>query len=217
MIDPQRCTKFDRTDAELEEFAIFCICVAGKNAKATARAVDRMLTAINNISPELEKLTPLRKLGAYTEIWIGSINGLAKLMKASGIGNFTSRAKACYALAKEIQTEYDNHYLRTCSVQDLEKIKGIGAKTARYFMLHTRPNQRLAALDVHVLTYLRESGIIAPKTTPSKGSKQYAKLEEEFLRLADMQGKSASELDLQVWNKYSKNGLNYDKQRKAKS
>jgi hypothetical protein len=42
MVDPQFVTKFDRTQRELEEFAMFSVCVAGKNASHIAKAVDRL-------------------------------------------------------------------------------------------------------------------------------------------------------------------------------
>lgn len=46
MIDPKNITNFDRTDNELEEFALFAIAVAGKSAKTIAPALDRTLKYI---------------------------------------------------------------------------------------------------------------------------------------------------------------------------
>lgn len=43
MVDPFNCTIFDRTDAELEEFVIFCLMVAGKNATTTSKLLSQFL------------------------------------------------------------------------------------------------------------------------------------------------------------------------------
>lgn len=58
--------------------------------------------------------------------------------------------------------------LHSCTVADLMKFPGVGPKTARFFILHSRPNQRLAVLDTHILSRLRELFPKAriPKSTP---------------------------------------------------
>jgi hypothetical protein len=43
MIDPRDVTKFDRTQAELEEYWLFCIVAAGKTAMTQARLLDAYL------------------------------------------------------------------------------------------------------------------------------------------------------------------------------
>ena len=43
MIDPRKVTKFDRTLEELEEFMLFAIVVAGKNAFQQARKLEQFL------------------------------------------------------------------------------------------------------------------------------------------------------------------------------
>ena len=93
--------------------------------------------------------------------------------------------------------------LRNDPVEAFEAIHGIGPKTARMFMMHSRPNQRLAALDTHLLKHLKANGYEVPKATPSS-TKQYRSLEIAFLELADKAGQSAAEYDLMIWKKYSK-------------
>jgi thermostable 8-oxoguanine DNA glycosylase len=73
--------------------------------------------------------------------------------------------------------------------------------------MHSRPNQRIAVLDTHILHWLRDQGVAAPKTTPLKGSKKYKDLELTFLTLADKLGEDPAILDLRIWNEYSRNGL----------
>jgi len=43
MIDPSNITNFDRTDGELEEFALFAPAVAGKTADVQASKVNELL------------------------------------------------------------------------------------------------------------------------------------------------------------------------------
>lgn len=91
--------------------------------------------------------------------------------------------------------------LKSCSVDDLENIYGIGPKTARCFLIHSRPNMRFAGLDTHILKYLRGLGYEVPKTTPT--GKKYKEIEQIFLNLVDKSGKSVAEFDLEIWRKYS--------------
>jgi thermostable 8-oxoguanine DNA glycosylase len=90
----------------------------------------------------------------------------------------------------------------TCNAEELEKIYGIGMKTSRCFLIHSRKNARYAGLDTHVLKFLRAKGVQdVPKSTPTS-RKLYLRLEAEFLKLSDESGKSVADLDLEVWNKY---------------
>jgi hypothetical protein len=93
-----------------------------------------------------------------------------------------------------------NLNLKTCTIADLEAIHGAGAKTARYFMLHTRPNQRIACLDTHVIRHMRDLGLTDQKGTP--GGKKYAELEQVFLNLADQSGMSVADFDLMFDNAF---------------
>lgn len=86
--------------------------------------------------------------------------------------------------------------LRTCTPEELEKVHGIGPKTSRFFILWTRPNERYAALDVHVLRWLRGLGHPAPRSTPN--GRKYRELEKIFLSEADKRGLSAGVLDSQI-------------------
>lgn len=43
MVDPFDITKYNRTQAELEELLLFCISVAGKNARVTSHNLERFL------------------------------------------------------------------------------------------------------------------------------------------------------------------------------
>ncbi len=46
--------------------------------------------------------------------------------------------------------------LRRCAWEDLTRFPGIGIKTAKFFVLHSRPGQMHGVLDTHVLGWMRD-------------------------------------------------------------
>jgi thermostable 8-oxoguanine DNA glycosylase len=182
MVDPSKFTNYNCSDKELEERFLFCIFVAGKPAFRTARQLEEFLNGTSK---------PLQKVFSMLDN-----NTLLKNLKKYGFGQY-SKLERCF---KELKKA--NLNLKTCSVDDLEKIHGIGPKTSRFFIVHTRPNQKLAILDVHVLRYLRENcNVKTPKTTPSKVA--YKKIEQKFIEIAEKEKRDIAEFDLWIWNKYA--------------
>jgi endonuclease III len=197
MINPEKITNFNLTTSELEEHLLFWVCAAGKNGRTAAKCLDRLLNLFKN-------WTRNKKLPIYRSPFklIRQMNHfhkrkmwLADLMKQCGIGCYNNKSRTFLEL---VESYFD---LQTCSVQDLERIYGIGQKTSRCFILHSRKDAKVAGLDVHILHYMRELGYDAPKTTPT--GKKYLKLEQDFLKLTEEAGKTASEFDLEIWNQYS--------------
>ena len=189
MIDPTNITNYNLSEAQLEEIILFWVCAAGKSGIRAAKSLDILL---NNIKQKfgLDNLSPFQLILLYRD----RLSDLAAEMKTAGIGCYNHKSKTFLQLATS------GLNLATCSVDDLEKIYGIGCKTARCFIIHSRPNQRLAGLDVHILHFLRDCGYDVPKSTPNK--KQYAKIEQWFLQEADKSRKGVAEFDLAIWNKY---------------
>lgn len=190
MVDPENNTDYRLSNWDLEERILFWICAAGKNGRVAARSLQKLLIHI-----DADILGPIRAV--YREWATGDLPGL---MKFCGIGSYTSKSRSFSELSSAVILERID--LRTCTTEDLEKIHGIGMKTSRCFIIHSRPGARYAGLDTHILKYLREKGIKnVPKSTPSR--KDYLRLENEFLLLADREGKSPADLDLEIWNRYS--------------
>jgi hypothetical protein len=182
-IDPTKITNFQRTDAELQAFALFGLFCAGKNSDYAARCLARLLNKCDS--------TPFNYLRELGEI------GIHNALVASKIGQYHRLTKALMALI-----ELD---LRTCSLSDLTSVFGIGAKTARFFLVHSRPNCDHAILDVHVLKFLRDNGVEdAPEQTPTN-HKKYLELEKKFLYLAKIRFPfmSIADIDLIIWQHYS--------------
>lgn len=117
---------------------------------------------------------------------------LRGLLKAVGTGNYSKLSRGLRELAA---SDLD---LETCTPADLQKIHGIGPKTARFFILWTRDEAPYAALDVHVLRWLRGRGYNAPTSTP-QSERAYRKLEQAFLTEASGMGLTPRALDLQIW------------------
>lgn len=201
MIDPTNITNYNLSDSELEEHILFWICAAGKNGVTAAKCLDEFIgSARYNVACQMENerqngvdaiyLSPFQLIRE-----LGSIDYIADKMKEAGIGCYNTKAKSFYELAHSCLD------LKTCTVNDLENIHGIGPKTARCFMIHSRPDQKLAGLDRHILSFLSDKGYNVPVNTPPAGAK-YRKIERYFIKEAEKAGKSIAELDLEVWNRY---------------
>lgn len=182
MINPNQITNFHRTKEELEEFWLFSILVAGKNSKVAAAALDRMLKHVDKPFVFLRNLTDKERL---------------ILLKSCRTGQYNRINNA-------IRDSFDVN-LRSCDVAELEGINGCGPKTARFFLMHTRPNIKEGVLDTHILKWLRSKGHDAPKQTP-QNKKVYKKYSEIFQKEVEKEGKwsTLAEADLEIWKYYSK-------------
>lgn len=186
LVDPDNITKFDCTDIELQLVLLFWICAAGKKASTSARNLDRLLSRGRDHFGFDEPFEIIRRFG----------DDLAEQMRVHGIGCYNNKSKSMLDLAS---SKID---LKKCSVSELESVRGIGPKTARCFLIHSRKGVRFAGLDTHVLKYMREMGVDAPKSTPT--GKRYLELESKFLAMSDAAGKSPAEFDLEIWRYFSK-------------
>jgi len=191
MIDPTKVTNFQRNPKQLEEFFLFCVAVAGKGAFQQAKKLDAFLS-------------PFLKYG-YTPFGVIrtlDMDGtLEKFLQEAKIGQYDRIASAYRAAAHFFHYDDDNdryHPLSQVHIKYLECIRGVGMKTARFFVMHSRPNQPLACLDTHILAWLRDKGHNAPKSTPN--GKKYLELEKIFLEYARSRSMSPADLDLQIWN-----------------
>jgi thermostable 8-oxoguanine DNA glycosylase len=94
--------------------------------------------------------------------------------------------------------------LDSISVESLEKVPGIGPKTARMTAMYGFPDTagEVAVLDTHILKWLRLKGYDAPKSTPQAG-KRYLQLEQAFIAEAKKRSMSSAELDTSVWKSYA--------------
>ena len=188
-INPKKITNFNRTKADLELFAIFAVCVAGKKAQQTA---DKVNNHFRDTQTPTKQLTPFEAIKNLVDIKV-----FVAYLKTAKMGQYRRIYRALRDLA---ESGID---LTTCTVEELEAIHGIGPKTSRFIIMHSRPNQRLATLDTHILRWMRDQGIETPKATP-QSKKLYKELEQKFLTLCDKCAILPSQLDLKIWKQYSK-------------
>lgn len=180
MIDPNNITKYDRTDKELLEFWLFCILVAGKKSSWASNKV-----------AELDKVFGIEVLFQIDRALIKNM-----LMLCSA-GQY-ERISTAIDESKSID-------LRKAGFMELMQIKGIGPKTAAFFLTHSRENESIPVLDTHILKYIRSKGHSAPKQTPQDPNK-YNQLGNLFVELSnkDYPNMSLAERDLEIWKSYAK-------------
>lgn len=189
MIDPCNFPRYDMTTSELEEAVLFMVAVAGKRATTTAKKLNTFLLDSDWTGLPTSPFDILRKVYKHP-------NEISIALRRVGIGCHVMKGTAFYILSRLINLD-----LKTCTVQDLMNVYGIGPKTARFFILHTRPGAQVACLDTHILKYLATLGHRVPASTPT--GRKYLELEAVFLERADQLGKTPAELDIEIWKQYS--------------
>ena len=198
MIDPHNVTNYTRTDEELEEWMVFSVCVAGKTASTVAPAVHRLLYSHPRYA---EYRTPILILDQMLN---DGDDVVRTLLKQHGLGQFT-RLTRCF---RELTAAcFDRpQFLRVAPLCDLMGIHGVGPKTARMFILHSREDAEVAALDTHILKWMKaNTEEDVPDTTPPEGPK-YHRLEEVFVAEAKKAGKTVADFDLEIWRTYARGG-----------
>jgi thermostable 8-oxoguanine DNA glycosylase len=181
-LDPDNITNFNLNEDELQLNILFWVCAAGKNGHTSARCLSNLLNHFNLLTKEISPFNIILK-----------IYNLPNELKKFGIGCYNNKSRTIKELINK------NLNLKNCSIDDLESVWGLGPKTVRCFLMHTRKNQKLAGLDRHVLRFLKEMGYDVPRNSPNK--KKYRELEKIFIKIADSLNKTPSELDLEIWKK----------------
>jgi hypothetical protein len=172
--------------AQLEEWILFGIMVAGKSADPTWVKLNAFF-ADPYFGGRGAPFYRVKKAIAESQ--------LLKLLKKHKTGKYTLLDKG---FREAVNLDLDH-----VSVDSLEQIHGIGMKTARMIMLYYIPGLDIVPLDTHILKYLRNTmGLNAPKAT-SGSRKQYLELEAAFIAEAKRQGKTTRDLDTEVWKFYA--------------
>ena len=201
-IDPTNITDFSRDTNQLEAFWLFCMFVAGKNSDYASRCLSKLIHASNQLAHKRDDddnfvLVPLGSIeekGIFNYFKSIGEYGIHNALVANRVGQYTR-------LTKGVMQSLDLN-LKTCTLEDLLKIHGVGNKTARFFLLHTREGCDYAVLDTHILAWLRTHGVEeAPKTTTTD-SKVYRTLEKKFRYMSRLSYPhlTDAEIDLLVWS-----------------
>lgn len=194
MIDPSNITNFNRTDAELEEFALFAPAVAGKTAKIQALKLDNLLSNLRAKYGEGSSFDVVKRAVAD--------DSLEKEMRVVKLGKYSTLVP-CYR-AMSLVDRSGKHWLRTVDVETLKKYPGIGNKTARFFVMHSREDTEVATLDTHVLSWMDENLDVNVHERAPRSDQEYERLEHRFLQECERRGRHPAHLDLEIWNSKSK-------------
>ena len=188
MINPAEVTNYNRTQYELEEFILFCINVAGKKSAIEAPKLEVFIERAKNITKESTPFNCIKKL-----IKLGRLN---EIMHWAKLSPYAQRYNSYVAVAKIKD-------LQTVTLNRLLQVPGIGLKTARFFLSHSREDFDEPMLDTHILRFLRDQGYTdAPKSTPTNENTYYY-FANIFKNIARQLGKSVTDLDLEIWKQYS--------------
>lgn len=179
------------TRDELEARLLYAMIVAGKSARFADEKTKLFLSACGEDESPFDLICRLVYEGR-----------LEQALKKAKTGNYRKLNLAFTWLAVSGETMD----LDTVTPQELERIPGVGPKTSRFFILWTRPEARYAALDVHILRWLRGQGYLAPWQTPQDGE-TYARWEKVFLEKADALGLKPAELDARIWSEGSRRSM----------
>jgi len=178
--------KFDADTDRLQRFLFFSVAVAGKQAEAVKKKVDLLAGHLRTHYAQEAFMGNLSAALDHSQF----INRLKEVR----FGQYTKMLNFSQAfMAWPVD-------LTTATVADLRKYPGVGPKTARFFILYTRPGERLAVLDTHILAWMKEQGVAGvPKSTPQSES-VYTKFERIFLDMCDKRKKTPHQLDDEIWN-----------------
>jgi len=194
MIDPKKVTDYNRNEWQLQEFLIYCVCVAGKKSEIESPKV-RKFCMDARFGHGLTPFELIRKLLSVSSV---EEDGLMQHLKKYKIAPYQQR----YNSFKDIVTLLDID-LRKVTIDQLQEVRGISTKTSRFFLTHSREDFDEPVLDTHILRFLSDFGYNdVPKSTP-QNPKVYERLSRLFRSIARFEGKSVTDFDLEVWTKYS--------------
>ena len=185
-IDPKRITLFDRTNSMLEWFLFFCISTAGKNAEVQANKINGMIDHV--------LASPHGPKGIYG-FSDGCADWLVQFSKCFGIGKYTILRES----ADHIYENNLRHKLDSITLEELLEIPGVGNKTARFFLMHSRPGFTGAVIDTHIHGWLEKvcQSELPKPTTDAK----YQSLERLWLSMTEVffPGLPLHVADLATW------------------
>lgn len=195
MVNPYNITNFNRSNAELEEFLLFCIVVAGKTAYIQAQKLDEFLNSVNNRLMMPEHINPFQTIKSADQHGI-----LMEEIQKAKLGQYK---KIFNAFKYLIENKID---LKKSMPSQLEQIPGVGMKTSRFFLLHSNEElgQMMCILDTHILKFIRANiDDRAPKSTPMN-PKAYFYWENLFLNYCHQNNiNDIAKFDLEIWKNYA--------------
>ena len=193
MIDPKKVTNYKRNKTQLQEWLLYCVCVAGKKSEIETRKLASFLRD-GRMGFNLSPFNLIRKLLGISSV---EEDGLMQQLKKYSIAPYGQR----YNSFRDVVTLLPDD-LSEVTLEDLMEVRGISTKTSRFFLTHSREDFDEPVLDTHILRFLSEEGYRVPSATPQNEA-EYARVAKIFRSIANYEGKSVTDLDLEVWKQYS--------------
>lgn len=190
---------YDATDSQLQEFLLLSLFVAGKNAVVQQHKLNWFLERLREYiarDKDPDQVSWLQRIHRISD------SDLEEHLRYCAAGQYTRLTTALSWLAHNV-IEHGMD-LRTCTRKDLCEVPGIGFKTASFFIIYTRRGMQYACLDTHILRWLREERgwEDCPKASPQAVTR-YKYWEQIYLREAEALRRDPTELDFEIWLRYS--------------
>lgn len=193
----------EATEAQLEKFLLLGLFVAGKNASVQQRKLDWFCRTVEAAMPKVPDAGPLTRIRSYRG---GHGHGRCVLpfvdaiLRYGGVGQYGLMMRAIDWLTSEPRD------LREITRDELAECPKVSYKTASFFLLYSRPDERLACLDTHLLRYMNNHRLTdnIPLQTPPP--RRYVQLERVWLNHCDELGRNPAKLDFEIWSTYRQGG-----------
>ncbi len=185
-----------------DAFFIFALLVAGRGARGMVPKLEALLAHRTRWPTPRELERPGRMVRRWWKA--GLIDGMLRGVGTGQYGRIGGALGWWAATGLDVASG-------GLTVEELERVPGVGPKSSRFFMLYRRPRVRVAVLDRHILHFLRDCGVRGvPVGTPGKGA-TYDRLEGEVLRRADALGVGPDVMDDWIWRHFSRgDDVGYD-------
>ena len=193
MIDPKKVTNYKRNKTQLQEWLLYCVCVAGKKSEIETRKLAGFLRD-GRMGFNLSPFNLIRKLLGISSC---EADGLKQNLCKYKIAPYQQRYNSfvdCVTLLPDDLSEV--------TIEQLQEVRGISTKTSRFFLTHSREDFNEPVLDTHILRFLKDVGHDVPSSTPQNPN-VYQRVARIFKKEADLAEMSVTDFDLQVWTKYS--------------
>lgn len=194
MIDPKKVTNYKRNEFQLQEWLLYCIMVAGKKSEIETKKLDAFFNDLDSRTGQSPFNFIRKLLKTSSVIWV---DGLMEHLSKNKIAPYKQR----YNSFVDVVTLLPDN-LSKVTIDDLQKVRGISTKTSRFFLTHSREDFDEPVIDTHILKFLRDEGYEVPESTP-QNPKIYAVAANYFRDIAKLRRKTVTELDLEIWTKYS--------------
>lgn len=179
-----------------ESFLLFAVLVAGKSSTMIMKKTNALIAdLIGNENPT--------SLFQYVIDHYGTndFQALEEVLRKNKTGKYS----LILNLFRDLESSKID--LMTCTIPELENLRGVGKKSSRFFMVYNRSDQQdCAILDVHILKFLNKNGIESPAQTPN--GKHYDRLERAFIDLIKTINpkESIADIDFKIWYEAKEHG-----------